>query len=81
MFFYPEWYKSFYTVREITNSVTRQQDCLYVPKRRTDIGARSFDVIGPKMWNNLPTDITNTVSVTAFKSRLKCHLLERRDCL
>lgn len=73
--FYPVWYKKFPTINESTNRVTRQQQCLYVPKTRTDAGARSLNVIGPKSWNNLPNNITDAVTLSSFKGRLiKLHL-------
>ena len=59
--------KIFSTVREVTNSSTR-------PKRKTDAGARSMDVLGPKMWNNLSLDITKSASLQSFRCKLK-HLL------
>ena len=73
--FHPDWYKKFLTVHEATDSSTRQQSCLFIPKTRTDTGARSLDVTGPKMWNNLPSDVTSAVSVSSFKSRLTRYLL------
>ena len=68
--FYPIWYKNFPTVHEVTNSITRQQNSLYVPNTRTDAGARSIDVLGPKMWNNLPSNVRDVVNLASFKSRL-----------
>ncbi len=74
--FYPAWYKSFPTVHEVTESITRQQNMLYVPQTRTDAGARSLDVMGPKMWNSLPSDITDVATLTSFKNLIfKCFFL------
>ena len=73
--YYPVWYKKFLTVHEVTNSSTRQQSCLFVQKTRTDSGARSLDVTGPKVWNTLPPGVASAVSVPTFKKRLTCHLL------
>ncbi len=66
--FYPAWYKNFPTVLEVTQSITRQQNRLHVPQTRTDAGARSLDVKGPKMWNSLPFDITDVATLTSFKN-------------
>ncbi len=49
----PLWFKTFSTVHDKTSGITRQQNCLYVPKANTDTGARSLDILGPKMWNSL----------------------------
>ena len=35
---------------------------------------RSFSVAGPSLWNALPSDIRNAISLPAFRSRLKTHL-------
>ena len=37
-------------------------------------GRRSFSVAGPSLWNALPSDIRNSVSLPAFRSSLKTHL-------
>ena len=37
-------------------------------------GRRSFSVAGPSLWNALPSDIRNSVSLPAFRSSLKSHL-------
>ena len=74
--YYPIWYKKFLTVHEVTNSSTRQRNCLYVPKTRTDTGARSFNVTGSKTWNTLPQDVTSVASLSLFKSPLTSHLLK-----
>ncbi len=71
--FYPAWYKNFPAVHEVTGSETRQQNRLYVPKTRTDAGARSKDVKGPMMWNNLPSNITDVVTLASFKNQIFKH--------
>ncbi len=68
--FYPAWYKSFPTVHEVTGSVTRQQNRLHAPKTRTDAGAGSIDVMVPKMWNNLPSNITDVVTLASFERQI-----------
>ena len=68
--FYPSWYKYFPTVHEVTESNTRQLSSLYVPKTRTDAGARKMDVLGPKMWNNLPSNFSEVGTVSSFKNKL-----------
>lgn len=48
---------------------------LLVPRFKTSTyGARSFSVIGPKLWNDLPNDIKCASSLASFKSKLKTHL-------
>ena len=47
---------------------------LIVPHYNSSYGRRSFSYIGPKIFNNLPTNITSSDSVEIFKSNLKTHL-------
>ncbi len=52
--YHPLWFKTFSTVHDKTSGITRQQNCLYVPKANTDSGARSLENLGPRMWNSFP---------------------------
>ena len=74
--FFPDWYLKFPTVRENTTSNTRQLENLYVPRARTDCGARAITILGPKLWNALPSSITSSESLHAFKYRLSEFLLD-----
>jgi len=40
-------------------------------------GYHSFAFMGPKIWNNLPTDIKNCTSIRSFKSHIQSWLLSR----
>ncbi len=60
---YPEWLLSIKTVNEATGSITRQNNNLYVPRTRTDSGARSLAVLEPKLWNELPTCIKEATNL------------------
>ena len=35
---------------------------------------RAFSVIAPRLWNSLPPDTRNSLSVSTFRSKLKTHL-------
>ena len=49
-----------------------------VPRTRySTFAERSFSVYGPKMWNKLPTQIRNAISLTSFKTLLKTHLFQQ----
>ena len=76
--FYPDFYLKFPTVRENTASNTRQLDNLYVPRAKTDCGARAITILGPKLWNKLPSHVINSGNLHSFKSRLTEFLLG--DC-
>ena len=58
--YYPDNILSLPSVNTMTNSNTRQQNNLYVPKVNTDIGGRALTVLGPKLWNELPVLTTNS---------------------
>lgn len=47
---------------------------LQVPRSRLKLkGDRAFAVAAPRLWNQLPPDITSASSLSIFKSRLKTH--------
>ena len=72
----PEWLFSLPTVnqRRIEIMNTRNQDNYFVPRTFTDIGARAITVMGPKTWNNLPTNIKQCQNMSTFKSLLSKQL-------
>ena len=59
--------------RELRNS---HEILLDVTKMRVKYGDRAFSVLGPRLWNDLPSDIRESSSVKAFKSALKTHLFK-----
>ncbi len=50
----PEWLITVPSVWQINECRTRQNQDLFVPRVKTDNGARSLLVSGPKAWNKLP---------------------------
>ena len=46
---------------------------LAVLQSKTKIGLRTFRYSAPSIWNNLPVDIRNVLSVQSFKSRVKTY--------
>ena len=57
---------------------TRSSDSLVlsIPYVRSSLGKRAFSVIGPRLWNSLPSDTRNSSSLPIFRSRLKTHLFK-----
>ncbi len=43
-------------------------------------GDKAFSVVGPRMWNDLPSDIQSSKTVTIFKNSLKTHLFRKHMC-
>ena len=73
---YPDGFLSFLsfnTVNDVTNSKTRQRNNLHVPRTRIDSGARDLTVLGPKLWNQLPSTITLSQNLNSFKTNLRKH--------
>ena len=72
----PGWLFEFPTVGEIQTRPTRQLNNLVVGRTNTDLGARAISIKGPKLWNSIPLDIRNSISIQIFKEKLKKHILE-----
>ena len=45
--------------------------------RRSTLGDRAFPVIGARLWNALPCDITSASSLSSFRRLLKTYLFRR----
>ena len=52
---------------------------LIVPHYTSTLGRRTFSYAGPKIFNNLPTDISSSETVDIFKTGLKTHLFQFSD--
>ncbi len=59
----------------LQNSYTTRQHNLYVSGTSTDHGAPSFIVLEPKIWNALPDNLTNSLTLQVFRKRLKAFLM------
>jgi hypothetical protein len=57
----------------------RSNNCnLHVPRTKTrTYGDRAFSVIGPRLWNSLPSEFKNISSQTVFKSKFKTYLFTK----
>ena len=47
---------------------------LAIPKTKRSSGDKSFSVLGPRLWNNLPIKVRAAPNVQCFKKLLKTHL-------
>ena len=43
--------------------------------------SKAFSSVAPKLWNDLPQDIKQTVNVKFFKNKLKAHLFRKSYCI
>ena len=55
---------------------TAEMRLLSVPRTASSIGDRTFFVVGPKLFNNLPDDLKHTDNVSAFRKKLKTYLFQ-----
>ena len=53
-----------------------ESSVLSIPYVRTSLGKRVFSVIAPRLWNSLPPDTRNSLSVSTFRSKLVTHLFK-----
>jgi len=54
---------------------------LVVPHVRvSSVTNRAFQVVGPRIWNDLPVDVTSAESLSTFPRRLKTHLFSKSFC-
>ena len=63
------------TLTQTHNHSTRNKHSLQVPHHNLTLYQHSLMFKGPKIWNNIPTHIKNSVSSSTFKPKLKVHLL------
>ena len=56
---------------------TRQNNRFKVTYRRTNIKAFCISSLGCKLWNSLPDNVIDAISLQVFKYRLKQYLLDR----
>lgn len=55
-------------------STQTSEGCYKIPfNKRKTFADRSFSTVGPKLWNELPSNIRNSVSSDSFKKNLKTH--------
>ena len=77
----PSCFNEYFKFTSSVHSHSTRQSCngnLYVVSVNTtqlQYGLRSLKFAGPRLWNSLPTCITNTSSLTIFRKTLKTSIL------
>ena len=76
----PDWLFTLPTVDQVRGERinTRSLDTLFIPRTNTNTGARALNIVGPKLWNQLPHIIRNSQTISSFKGYLMKFLLEDR---
>ena len=72
----PDWLFEFSTMGELQTKSTQLSKDLFVKRTNSGMGGRVISVWGPKVWNNVLTDIKNSSSIQVFKNKLKNYLLK-----
>ena len=75
---YPGWLSHYNKVSDVSRGSTRQENMLHVPKFKIDAGARSLNILGPKMWNTLPKKIKENTNRSKFKKDTISILLNKQ---
>lgn len=71
----PAYLRDLLTLRNSARSLrSTHSSSLVEPRSFTRYGDRSFSICSPRLWNNLPSDIRDSGSLTTFKSKVKTHL-------
>jgi len=74
----PSYLKSLLTPKSCPRELrSSSENLLDVPRTRVKYGDRAFSVLGPRLWNDLPSDIRMCSTTSSFKSSLKTHLFKQ----
>ena len=74
----PPCFKNMFTMSSLIHSHgtrAEQRHDLFYKQARTNCRKFATSVIGPEIWNNIPTSIRQLDSLTKFTSKLKQHYL------
>ena len=74
--YYPPWFLNLPAITRLNEVATRQDKDLFVPRGRSDNGARSILVSGPREWKKLPLEIRELLTLTSFKKILTRYALQ-----
>ena len=69
----PHILKDYFSIRE--RNYGHNNAKFHLPLANTNLFKRDIVYQGPKLWNSIPANIRNKVSVPTFKSALNKHLL------
>lgn len=65
----------FSTNKQVTQTFTRQSENLHVPFAKYQLGSKSPNILGPKIYNKLPTNIKQCKELKSFKAKLRNFLV------
>ena len=59
------------------NDSSRRRSSLHIPVRSLSSHPRAFQTVAPKLWNQLPIEISSCKNIDLFKIMLKTYLFKR----
>ena len=68
-------------VRQLMNMAHVKKDDLKLPYCRTNLHQNTICFQGPKLWNNIPSDIKQTKSLNIFKRGVKQLIINLILCI
>ena len=75
----PAYFSNFFIWIENVHSFSTRQskrgDLFALRCNTTQYGLRSIHYSGVRLWNSLPTDVRNSVSLSIFRSKIKTYFL------
>ena len=72
-------YKNYWIVYKSKASLRSFTDAIRLNLARYNMksyGLRSFSVCGPKLWNEVPSELRRIHSISTFQTKLKTHLFK-----
>ena len=76
----PTYFRNYFTsIQSIHNIGTRQSlkgDLFALCCNTTQYGLRSVHYTGVRLWNSLPCEIRDSLSLPVFRKKIKSHILE-----
>ena len=74
----PEYISSLLACKNFKHSLRSSKgSILEIPRTNNKYGDRAFSVIGPRLWNRLPSHIKNQTTFRSFKKSLKTYLFSQ----
>jgi hypothetical protein len=81
----PTYMSEIFSLYDSTHSTRKMKHRLNQPNRLLDIGHKGISHIGPRMWNDLDSNLKGEIGLNTFKHKIKNNffkgLQERKDLM
>ena len=61
--------------KDVHSHDTRSKDLVHLPQYNKNIGHRNFKYLGGSLWNAIPKELKDIISINLFKKSIKTYLL------